>query len=64
MTTYNLMDGQAGRPGVGSSGTQPPTGPTAATGGWLLGTTAAAVVASPAGARDEPWMLRFAPRWA
>lgn len=38
MTTYRLMDGVSGRPGVGSSGTQPPTSPTSATGGWLLGT--------------------------
>ena len=27
MTTYRLMDGASGRPGVGSSGTQPPTSP-------------------------------------
>ena len=38
MTTYRLMDGASGRPGVGSSGTQPPGSSTAATGGWLLGT--------------------------
>lgn len=35
--TYRLDDGQAGRPGVGSSGTQPPAASAAATGGWLLG---------------------------
>jgi len=38
VTTYRLMDGVSGRPGVGSSGTQPPASPTATTGGWLLGT--------------------------
>ena len=38
MATYRLMDGVSGRPGVGSSGTQPPASPTATTGGWLLGT--------------------------
>lgn len=38
MTLYRLMDGVSGRPGVGSSGTQPPSSPTAASGGWLLGT--------------------------
>lgn len=32
------MDGVSGRPGIGSTGTQPPASPTAATGGWLLGT--------------------------
>jgi hypothetical protein len=38
MTTYRLMDGVSGRPGVGSSGTQPPSLVTGTTGGWLLGT--------------------------
>lgn len=32
------MDGVAGRPGVGSSGTQPPATVATASGGWLLGT--------------------------
>lgn len=38
MTTYRLMDGVSGRPGVGSSGTQPPASVTSASGAWLLGT--------------------------
>lgn len=38
MTTYRLMDGVSGRPGVGSSGTQPPASVTSTSGGWLLGT--------------------------
>ena len=38
MTTYRLMDGVAGRPGVGSSGTQPPASPTAYGGNFLAGT--------------------------
>jgi hypothetical protein len=38
VTTYRLFDGTAGRPGVGSSGTQPPAAVSAASGGWLLGT--------------------------
>ena len=38
MTIYRLMDGVAGRPGVGSSGTQPPASVTSTSGGWLLGT--------------------------
>ena len=38
MTLYRLMDGVAGRPGVGSSGTQPPANVTATSGNWLLGT--------------------------
>lgn len=39
MTTYRLMDGVSGRPGVGSSGTQPPSSPTAYGGNFLAGTT-------------------------
>lgn len=39
MTTYRLMDGQAGRPGVGSSGTQPPASPTAYSGNYIAGLT-------------------------
>ena len=38
MTTYRLMDGVAGRPGVGSSGTQPPSSPTAYAGPFQAGT--------------------------
>ena len=38
MTTYRLMDGVSGRPGVGSSGTQPPTSPTAYSGPFQAGT--------------------------
>lgn len=38
MTTYRLLDGVAGRPGVGSSGTQPPATPTSFTGGYVAGT--------------------------
>lgn len=38
MTTYRLMDGASGRPGVGSSGTQPPTAPTSYSGNFLAGT--------------------------
>ena len=38
MTTYRLMDGVSGRPGVGSSGTQPPATVTSTSGAWLLGT--------------------------
>lgn len=38
MTTYRLLDGGAGRPGIGSTGTQPPATVTSASGGWLLGT--------------------------
>jgi hypothetical protein len=38
MTLYRLMDGVAGRPGVGSSGTQPPAAPTAFAGNFLAGT--------------------------
>jgi hypothetical protein len=37
MTLLSLMDGAAGRPGVGSSGTQPPATVTATSGGWLTG---------------------------
>ncbi len=38
MATYRLMDGASGRPGVGSSGTQPPSSPTAYGGPFLAGT--------------------------
>jgi hypothetical protein len=38
VTVYRLMDGASGRPGVGSSGTQPPSSVTSTSGGWLLGT--------------------------
>jgi hypothetical protein len=38
LTTYRLMDGVAGRPGTGSSGTQPPAAPTAYSGDYLAGT--------------------------
>ena len=38
MTTYRLMDGASGRPGVGSSGTQPPAAGSAFTGNYLAGT--------------------------
>lgn len=37
MTTYSLLDGLSGRPGVGSSGTQPPTSPTAYSGAYEAG---------------------------
>ena len=37
MTTYRLMDGASGRPGVGSSGTQPPASGTAYSGNYLAG---------------------------
>lgn len=37
MTLFRLMDGLAGRPGVGSSGTQPPAAPTAFTGNYIAG---------------------------
>ena len=38
MATYRLMDGASGRPGVGSSGTTPPTSPSAYGGNIILGT--------------------------
>jgi hypothetical protein len=38
MTTYRLMDGASGRPGVGSTGTQPPTSPVSYSGNFLAGT--------------------------
>jgi hypothetical protein len=38
VTSYRLMDGVAGRPGVGSSGTQPPASSTSYTGTITLGT--------------------------
>lgn len=37
MTTYRLMDGVSGRPGVGSSVTTPPGSPVADTGSWQAG---------------------------
>jgi hypothetical protein len=37
MTTYRLMDGASGRPGVGSSGTQPPAAVTAFSGNYIAG---------------------------
>lgn len=37
MATYSLMDGASGRPGVGSSGTQPPASATAFTGSYCAG---------------------------
>ena len=37
MSTYRLMDGQSGRPGIGSSGTQPPSAPTAFSGNYIAG---------------------------
>ena len=37
MTTYRLMDGASGRPGVGSSGTQPPSAGTSYSGDYLAG---------------------------
>lgn len=37
MTTYRLMDGVSGRPGVGSSGTTPPASVTSYTGGYVAG---------------------------
>ena len=39
MTTYRLFDGASGRPGVGSSGTQPPASPTDPSGGNFLAGT-------------------------
>jgi len=38
MTSYRLMDGVSGRPGVGSSGTQPPASSTAYGGTLVIGT--------------------------
>jgi hypothetical protein len=38
VTTYRLLDGVAGRPGTGSSGTRPPVAPTSYTGGYVAGT--------------------------
>jgi hypothetical protein len=38
VTSYRLMDGVAGRPGVGSSGTQPPASTTALSGPYVVGT--------------------------
>lgn len=38
MTVYRLMDGVAGRPGTGSTGTQPPSAPSAYAGNFLAGT--------------------------
>ena len=43
MTTYRLMDGASGRPGVGSSGTQPPATPNAYGGNFIAGTAFSAV---------------------
>ena len=37
MSTFRLMDGVSGRPGVGSSGTQPPGAPTAFSGNYIAG---------------------------
>lgn len=37
MTTYSLLDGASGRPGVGSSGTTPPGSPTAFSGAYEAG---------------------------
>lgn len=37
MTSYRLMDGVSGRPGVGSSGTQPPASPVGYSGPFLAG---------------------------
>lgn len=37
MTTYELLDGAAGRPGAGSSGTQPPASPASYSGPFLAG---------------------------
>jgi hypothetical protein len=37
VTTYRLMDGASGRPGVGSSGTQPPSAGTSYTGSYIAG---------------------------
>ena len=37
MTTYRLMDGASGRPGVGSSGTQPPSAGTSYSGDYEAG---------------------------
>ncbi len=37
MATYDLLDGVAGRPGVGSSGTQPPASPASYSGPFLAG---------------------------
>jgi hypothetical protein len=38
VTSYRLMDGASGRPGVGSSGTQPPASATALSGNYVVGT--------------------------
>jgi hypothetical protein len=37
MTSYRLMDGVSGRPGVSSSGTQPPASPAAYSGNYIAG---------------------------
>lgn len=37
MTTYSLMDGVSGRPGTGSSGTQPPSAGTSYSGNYIAG---------------------------
>jgi Domain of unknown function (DUF4082) len=37
VTTYRLMDGASGRPGTGSSGTQPPSSSTSYSGNYLAG---------------------------
>lgn len=37
MTSYRGMDGVSGRPGVGSTGTQPPTSPVSFTGNFISG---------------------------
>jgi Domain of unknown function (DUF4082) len=39
VTTYRLMDGVSGRPGAGSSGTQPPASASAFSGNYLSGTS-------------------------
>lgn len=39
MATYRLMDGASGRPGTGSSGTQPPGSPSAYAGPFVAGTS-------------------------
>lgn len=38
VTSYRLMDGASGRPGVGSSGTQPPASTTGISGNYVAGT--------------------------
>lgn len=38
MSTYRLMDGVSGRPGTGSSGTQPPASATGLSGPYVVGT--------------------------